>query len=172
MIRWPITEDTARTYEQSDTTAKNLYKKLYDRYKAQKNQELNVDCLGIARYIFCAYANPTCIPANKTSGSVGSNQGKGVCKWLCDLWMVRCPSEFELYGTVCSRIEESNCSNGVRLVVLMFVLLLILWNKIVIVGSEIRGLWSNWSCLIGQHRVCHIFLHYFCFTSIFHSLHF
>ena len=63
------------------------------------------DCLAIARYVYCSYYFPKCID--------NDNQGTPLCKYVCDMWLLRCPEEPQFYCDVMS--TEKTCSLSKRL---------------------------------------------------------
>ena len=94
-----------------------MYKELYQRYLGP---EVNptVDCLGIARVIFCAYQYKYCDTSDGKESQV-------VCTFLCDTWLDRCPDETELYKKMCHNTRGERCSFAVPYAILLQVLLIL-----------------------------------------------
>lgn len=51
---------TASQYVVNDAIARSLYNELKVIYRSGSDPDLNLDCLGIAMFSFCAFAYPTC----------------------------------------------------------------------------------------------------------------
>lgn len=62
MIAWPVPKSVVDNYVTNDANAFNNYTQLLNQY--YNNNLVNVDCLGVAMYFFCAAAYPSCDSKN------------------------------------------------------------------------------------------------------------
>lgn len=58
VVAWNISQNTLSQYQSLDTIARNRYTTLYNLYKDNK---IKIDCLGMAKYFYCASAFPICL---------------------------------------------------------------------------------------------------------------
>ena len=63
---------------------------------------VNQDCLGIARQFYCAANYKYCDP------DTGEDE-LGVCAWLCEKFLQRCPKLKEDYAKYCSNPRTTKC---------------------------------------------------------------
>ncbi len=59
VIKWNISQDIVDRYAIYDGIAQARYTKLYSSYY-NNNRIVDIDCLGMAKYFFCASAYPVC----------------------------------------------------------------------------------------------------------------
>ena len=89
LVTWPITLDTYFNPGEQDAKAKADYQATLARWRITKADptlsDPSNDCLAIARYVYCSYYFPKCID--------NENQGTPLCKYVCDMWLLRCPEE-------------------------------------------------------------------------------
>ena len=89
LVTWPITLETYLNPGVQDAKAKADYQSTLARWKETKlditKANPSNDCLAIARYVYCSYYFPKCID--------NENQGTPLCKYVCDMWLLRCPEE-------------------------------------------------------------------------------
>jgi hypothetical protein len=68
ILNWNISQTTLDNYLLHDAQALAGYKDLYTRYyKTDDNitdGTITSDCLGMSKYLFCAYSYPICIDKN------------------------------------------------------------------------------------------------------------
>lgn len=58
MLRWSISDVTLAQYQALDAIALANYTQLYTDY--YNKSYVNIDCLGMAKYFFCAASYPIC----------------------------------------------------------------------------------------------------------------
>jgi hypothetical protein len=58
ILQWDVSESTLTTYSARDAEALSNYTTFYNNY--YKLGLVDIDCLGMANYFFCAKAYPTC----------------------------------------------------------------------------------------------------------------
>lgn len=59
VIQWNISQETASQYQQLDRIAQARYTNLYSQF--YNGKKVDIDCLGMGKYFFCASAYPVCI---------------------------------------------------------------------------------------------------------------
>ncbi|CAD8161076.1 unnamed protein product [Paramecium octaurelia] len=116
---YPITCEQYYHASEYDQKAKANYKKLYEDYKATGVP--NSDCLGIARYVFCAEQFKYC-------SSDDGNTDYEICSFLCVIWQNRCPDYSDIYDRVCANGGGENgiCSYAINYTFLLFFILFLL----------------------------------------------
>ncbi|CAD8088110.1 unnamed protein product [Paramecium sonneborni] len=117
---YPITCEQYYNAQEYDEKAKANYKKLYEDYKATGIP--NSDCLGIARFVFCAEQFKYC-------DSDDGNTDYEICSFLCIIWQNRCPEYNDIYHRVCPNGggEDGRCSQGYKSLILLVLILLLLY---------------------------------------------
>lgn len=104
IVTWPVSAKVeSEAFERSQSAFK-LYYNLKTKYLSEEDPKPTLECLAVAREFYCAYSYPYC---------TDSEEERGVCEFLCDIWKDRCPDEYDDKNFIlCNNSESKNCSYG------------------------------------------------------------
>ena len=101
LILWDVSNNVWDARWERNKEAYRLYYDLKTRYELDEDKSPDLECLAIAREFYCAYQFPYCHD---------TEEERGICDFLCELWDSRCPDEE--YDQFCKNSESQKCSWG------------------------------------------------------------